>query len=212
LTPRLSRLRVHLVGHRTESRPGPGHHKTCRRASCRWSSSWSIQTGRRFWINHAEVYPEGLALEVHLCGHEEAPEGVEAGPGSWRFGVQFSDERKAAAYGLGMFARMPAGSTISASQSTSVTTSTSTSAVAAPAGSPSPPPASPVLRGLGGGGSRSAWRQNYWLWPLPPAGELILACEWPDLEIAFTTRTMSTDRLLAAAGRARHLWRADSTP
>ena len=36
-----------------------------------------VHTDRQaFWINHAEVYPEGLALEVQLCGCDEAREGV----------------------------------------------------------------------------------------------------------------------------------------
>ena len=165
-----------------------------------------VHTDRHaWWINHAEVYPEGVALEVHLHGREEAQEGVEAGPGTWRFGVQFSDGRKATAYGLGVFARMPGGRSTSAA-STSV--ERAASAVAVPMGSLSPPEA-PVLRAVGGGGSRRAWRQGYWLWPLPPAGDLLLACEWPDLGIEFTTQTISADPLVAAARRARQLWPAD---
>lgn len=169
-----------------------------------------VHTDRQaLWIDHAEVYPEGLALEVHLHGREEAREGVEAGPGTWRFGVQFADGRKAIAYGLGIFARMPRGRSTSAGASTSA--APAVSAIGVPTGSSSPPEA-PVLRALGGGGSRRAWRQEYWLWPLPPAGELLIACEWPDLEVEFTTQTISADPLLSAARRARQLWPTDSAP
>lgn len=160
-----------------------------------------VHTDRQaLWINHAEVYPEGIVLEVHLHGRDEAREGVEAGPGTWRFGVQFSDGRKATAYGLGMFARMPGWSVASAR-------SVSTAA----AGSQAPPDA-PLLRARSGGGSRRSWRQQYWLWPLPPAGELLLASEWPDLGLEFTTQTISADPLLAAASRARQLWPGDEAP
>jgi hypothetical protein len=167
-----------------------------------------VHTDRQaHWIDHAEVYPEGVALEVHLHGRQEARQGVEAGPGTWRFGVQFSDGRKATSYGLGVFARMPGGRSNSAGAST---VTRSVSAVAVPIESLSPPE-TPVLRSHGGGGSRRAWRQRYWLWPLPPAGELLLACEWPDLGIEFTTQTISADSLLAAARRARPLWPDDGS-
>lgn len=166
-----------------------------------------VHTDRHaWWIDRAEVYPEGIALEVHLHGREDAREGVEAGPGTWRFGAQLSDGRKATTYGLGMFARMSGDRSTAAEGSTSVVRAISAAGV--PVGSSSPPEA-PVLWGLGGSGSRRAWRQRYWLWPLPPAGELLLACEWPDLGVEFTTRTISTDPLLAAARRARQLWPTD---
>jgi hypothetical protein len=162
-----------------------------------------------WWISHAEVFPEGLALEVHLHGRKEARQGVEAGPGTWRFGVRFSDGRKATVYGLGIFALMPG--TGSASAAAVASGVRSVSGAAAPVRSPSTPDV-PVLRGLGGAGSRRAWRQRYWLWPLPPPGELLLACEWPDLKVQFTTQTITADPLLAAAGRARQLWPYDEAP
>lgn len=78
--------------------------------------------------------------------------------------------------------------------------------VAGAAGHSLSPPDGVVLRARGGGGTRSAWRQQYWLWPLPPGGDVLFACEWPDLQIAFSTATISADAILNAAGRARPMW------
>lgn len=163
-----------------------------------------VHTDRHaWWISHAEVYPEGLALQVHLHGRQEAPRGVEDGPGGWRFGVQFSDGRKATVYGLGTLTRMPGGGSGSV---------VSSGAVLGPAAASLSRPDAPVLRPRGGGGSRRAWRQEYWLWPLPTAGELLVACEWPDLQVDFTTQTINADPLFAAAGRARRMWPGQKAP
>ena len=47
-----------------------------------------------------------------------------------------------------------------------------------PRGGGEPPPG-PVLQQSGGSGGDREWRQDYWVWPLPPPGPLTLACEWP---------------------------------
>ncbi|HXO13537.1 MAG TPA: hypothetical protein VN871_14355, partial [Mycobacterium sp.] len=65
-----------------------------------------VHSGRQvMWIAAAEVYPEGMAFSVLMCGRRAARQGVEAGSGTWRFGVQFSDGRKATVCGVGMFSR-----------------------------------------------------------------------------------------------------------
>jgi hypothetical protein len=65
-----------------------------------------VSTGlHAVWIGEADVYPSGLVLTVYL--HKPAPTGLESGPGTWRFGVQFSDGRKATVYGVG--SARPAG-------------------------------------------------------------------------------------------------------
>jgi len=143
------------------------------------------------WIAAAEVYPEGMAFSVLMCGRRDAPEGVETGSGTWRFGVQFSDGRKATVDGVGGISR---GRGVRAT------------AVSAALDPFQAPPAGPILRARGGGGSRSAWRQQYWLWPLPPPGDLLFACEWPDLHIEFSSTTVEADLILTAAARARPMW------
>ena len=158
-----------------------------------------VQTDRQVvWIGEAEVYPEGVLLAVSLNGRQGAREGVERGPGTWRFGVQFSDGRKATSAGLGIFGR----------QGVTGVVASSGTGFAQRLGE-SPPPDGPLLSARGGRGNRQAWAQQYWLWPLPPPGELVIACEWPDLEIEFTTATVPADPLREAAKRARPLWPAD---
>jgi hypothetical protein len=152
-----------------------------------------VHTDRQvIWIGEAEVYREGIAFSVLMCGREPARDGVESGSGTWRFGVQFSDGGKATVHGVGMFSAGTAGGvrTIGARA----------------AASGSQPPDRPVLRARGGGGSRSAWRQQYWLWPLPPPGNVLFACQWPDLGIEFTTATVNADTFWDAAERSRRMW------
>jgi hypothetical protein len=65
-----------------------------------------VNMGRHaVWISQAEVYPTGVSLRVDLHGRDPAPPGLESGVGTWRFGVQFSDGRKATTFGLGVFSR-----------------------------------------------------------------------------------------------------------
>ena len=125
-----------------------------------------VHSGRQvMWIAAAEVYPEGMAFSVLMCGRRAVRQGVEAGSGTWRFGVQFSDGRKATVCGVGMFSRgVGAAGETGRSGAALSTVSATTGAPAvgnAPGGAESPPDG-PVLRARGGGGSRSAWRQQYW--------------------------------------------------
>jgi hypothetical protein len=67
-------------------------------------------------------------------------------------------------------------------------------------------PSRPVLRAGGGSaGDRSASRE-YWLWPLPPGGPLLIVCEWPDQGIAQTVQSLDAEPFRAAAARAQSLW------
>ena len=39
------------------------------------------------------------------------------------------------------------------------------------------------IRRLGGRGSYVKWEQEYWVWPIPPPGEVRFICEWKTAEI-----------------------------
>ena len=151
------------------------------------------------WIGGGEVYPSGLMLEVTIRGRNPAQADVESGEGGWRFGIQFPDGRKASSYGLGAFARLGHGQAARSSR-----------AFVARRGDAPPDP--PLLSPRGGGGSRRNWRQEYWLWPLPPRGELVIACEWPNVNVELSTATIGADRLREAAERARELWPDEDLP
>lgn len=67
-------------------------------------------------------------------------------------------------------------------------------------------PDRPVLQGGGGGGVNRSVDRDYWLWPLPPAGRLLLVCQWPDQGIETTSQELDSGPFLDAAGRARPVW------
>ncbi len=69
-------------------------------------------------------------------------------------------------------------------------------------------PDHPVLQGGGGGGSSRAVDRDYWLWPLPPAGQLQVVCQWPDQGIDLSVQDLDAEPFLAAARRARPAWPA----
>lgn len=96
-----------------------------------------------------------------------------------RFGVEFSDGGRATS--LDVYAR--------------------------PAADLDEPPRPPLLQARGGGGG-GYWRHDAWVWPLPPAGPLNFACEWPALDIALSRVDVDAERLQEAASRSR-LLRAD---
>jgi hypothetical protein len=141
------------------------------------------------WIPAADAYRTGVMLHVDLRGRQPARPGVEAGAGTWRFGVQFADGQKATTLGLGF-----------GTESRSDTR-----------------PSGPQLRAHGGASSgrasgRTFYRQSYWLWPLPPPGELLIACEWPNVGLELTMTRISADQLRDAAARSRELWPPQELP
>jgi hypothetical protein len=67
-------------------------------------------------------------------------------------------------------------------------------------------PDGPLLLQRGGGGSDDTWSQGYWLWPLPPPGDLTFVCEWPAMQIPESRTTIDTAAIRAAAAHAITLW------
>ncbi|MCU1589466.1 MAG: hypothetical protein JWP11_722 [Frankiales bacterium] len=50
------------------------------------------------------------------------------------------------------------------------------------------------------------WNGEYWLWPLPSAGPLIVGCRWPDRGIPETLVQIDPAPLLSAAAQSRSVW------
>jgi hypothetical protein len=71
-------------------------------------------------------------------------------------------------------------------------------------------PAGPILVPTGGGGSSNEWHQDLWLWPLPPAGPVTFALEWPREGIAETTVVIDGALFRAGADQAEQLWQPPS--
>jgi hypothetical protein len=67
-------------------------------------------------------------------------------------------------------------------------------------------PQGPVLWGMGGGGGGGCWRQDFWVWPLPPPGPVALVCEWPAAGLALARTEIDAQVLFDAAARARGLF------
>jgi hypothetical protein len=68
------------------------------------------------------------------------------------------------------------------------------------------PPPGPVMQQNGGGGGGGEWRQRFWVWPLPPAGPLAFACEWPAAGIEFTRVEVDARLLIDAATRSTRIF------
>ena len=114
--------------------------------------------------------------------HHQHPTSSTLAPDVLRFGIQFSDGRKATTLD-GFPNRDPHR--------------------------PGELPSGPVLIHRGGsGGSGHAFDHDYWVWPLPPAGPLAFVCEWPAEGIALTRIEIDAGAILEAATRANVLWNA----
>lgn len=100
----------------------------------------------------------------------------ETGPGAMRFGVAFSDGRRTTDAQPPPFDREPSEDD------------------------------GPVLMPRGGGGGNGLYRQDMWLWPLPPPGPVIFAFDWEAAGIAETVVEIEGSRFRDAAATAERLW------
>lgn len=64
----------------------------------------------------------------------------------------------------------------------------------------------PQLILLGSAVSALQWTAEYWLWPLPPTGPLVLGCRWHDRGIAENVVHLDTAPILRAAAASRPVW------
>jgi hypothetical protein len=64
-----------------------------------------------------------------------------------------------------------------------------------------------LLETTGGGGSFEGWHQEFWVPALPETGDVTFACTWEATGIVDATAELPGKKLLAAAKRARPLFR-----
>jgi hypothetical protein len=62
------------------------------------------------------------------------------------------------------------------------------------------------LKLMGSSHSGLTWTGDYWLWPLPSEGPLVVGCRWPDRGIAETLVQIDPAPLLAAAATSKPVW------
>lgn len=67
-------------------------------------------------------------------------------------------------------------------------------------------PTAPVVISRGGGGDRDRWTMQYWMWPLPPAGELTVHAAWPAFDVDEVSVTLDATEIREAAERADAVW------
>jgi hypothetical protein len=129
------------------------------------------------------VAEEDSDLDPMLFGphrmHRRGRQSREIPDGTLRFGVQFADGSKATNAGH-HFPEKDEGA-----------------------------PQEPVMTPGGGGGGGGSWRQDMWVWPLPPPGALVFAAEWTDAGIPLTLREIDSKLLLEAADRAQMIFTAE---
>jgi hypothetical protein len=147
-------------------------------------------------VGEFAVYPTGLTFSVltvprrysprewaGLDFHGYAPGVTESGelaPELLRYGIEFSDGRRATS--LDTLRRREEDRDVA--------------------------PASPLMRPMGSGGGGGRWEHRYWLWPIPPPGQLAFVCEWPALQIPLTRATLDAEVIRDAARHAVVLWPA----
>ena len=144
-------------------------------------------------ISHAVVYSTGVAFdfvararglsqsqanrlfqEQHMFEEEDLPDSL------LRIGFEFADDRRASNLGGWRAHRKLM--------------------------TPNAEPEDPVLmphagRGGNAGKGEVSLQPGYWLWPLPPAGPLRIACEWPIVDIPLTTTEIDGGKLVEASRR-----------
>jgi hypothetical protein len=66
--------------------------------------------------------------------------------------------------------------------------------------------AGPCLTPRGGSGGGRTWHTDFWLWPLPPPGPLVFACEWPAEGLPLTRHEVDASAIIDAAACVETLW------
>jgi hypothetical protein len=161
-------------------------------------------------VTRMEAYPSGFELDLVTMTDDEVDEldpllfeshrlrrigkatASEIPDEMLRFGVEFADGAKATNTGDRPLTNL-AGGTSHVSTAVSQSEAQQT-------------PVGPVLHTGSGGGGGGNWRQNIWIWPLPPAGRLTFVCQWPEAGIELTRHDIDAQPILDAATRAQVLF------
>jgi len=140
-----------------------------------------------FW-----VFPAGFETQVRVVARDEesefdpfgfdyayeAEQNGEIPPGQLRIGFEFADGLKVTNTGADFASEWPPGLE---------------------------QPTSPKMSDTGGRGGRDreggSWGEGFWVWPLPPAGQLVFVCQWPAAEIPLTRFELDAGVILNAVPR-----------
>ena len=64
----------------------------------------------------------------------------------------------------------------------------------------------PVVMGRSGGGGGRMWEMSYWVWPLPPPGELTFVVSWPAEGVPEHQIEIDADEFIRLAPSADRVW------
>jgi hypothetical protein len=67
-------------------------------------------------------------------------------------------------------------------------------------------PEGPILMAQGGGGGGGHYDQDFWLWPLPPAGPFTFVVEWLSEQIELTRQEVDASLFIQASSKSERLW------
>jgi hypothetical protein len=145
------------------------------------------------FLDHARAYPNGFVLAIEHLGNPRVaalPAWRSGPPTMPRLGVEFSDGRR----GGDRADLFPGAGANWVAMSRSL----------APG---APPPQGPIVRPVGGGTGPHRGAASFWVYPLPPAGELRVHVEWPARHVPELMVAIDVAPILAAAPRAVEVWR-----
>ncbi len=71
------------------------------------------------------------------------------------------------------------------------------------------PPGDRVIAVRGGGGGHRRYDAAFWVWPLPPRGDLVFVCEWAAQAVWETRTVIDAGLVIDAANRCQRLWDAE---
>jgi len=146
--------------------------------------SVAFSTGFEFTIavrTRKDIRPEELGYgPPHLVG----PRDSEREP---QIGIQFADGRKA-------FTGGRPGPEFMAQWK-----------LHAEGGAPDPADG-PIISPRSGGGGGKRWDFRYWVWPLPPEGELTFICEWKALGLGPVEHDVDASAIRRAGASSKSFW------
>ncbi len=73
-------------------------------------------------------------------------------------------------------------------------------------GNDPPEPPGPVIGSMSGGGGGKHWDFNFFVWPLPPDGPVMVTCRWPARGLQTAGKELHGTAIRAAGLRSKGVW------
>ena len=69
-----------------------------------------------------------------------------------------------------------------------------------------PEPVGPIIGQQGGGGGGHRWDFHYFIWPLPPDGQVTITCKWPGRGLQTAGKELNGTAIRAAGLKSKSVW------